>query len=80
MTPPKPKTVVPIAYQRQEAAFALGLSPNQFDKVRDELPSYLVGGTKFFPVWGLDEWTRRQVARSPAATIRRKRKGRADGP
>lgn len=55
------RPVVPIAYQRQEAAHALGMEVDSFDRhVRPHVPTFYVGSLKLWRASDLAAWLDRQ--------------------
>lgn len=57
MSASKAKPVAPLAYQRKEAAQALGVSDDFFDReIRDALGYVLVGSLRLWPVKELERW------------------------
>jgi hypothetical protein len=58
----RPKPVVPVAYQRAQAAAALGVSDDFFDRhIRGELPTVYVESLRLYPVSGLESWLAKRV-------------------
>jgi hypothetical protein len=53
-----------LALRRAQAAEALGISVEVFDKhVRSEVPAVRVGGVVTYPVAGLQRWLEKNAAR-----------------
>jgi hypothetical protein len=51
------KVVVPLAYQRTQAAEALGVSDDFFDReIRDQLGCVYVGSLRLWPVGEIQRW------------------------
>ena len=49
-----------LALTRAEAAASLGMSPSHFDRhVKAGLPVIYSGDLTLYPVYGLDEWARK---------------------
>jgi hypothetical protein len=53
----KEKLTLPLAYQRAQAAMALGISTDAFDEhVKPNLKVVHVGDLRLYPVTGLQSW------------------------
>lgn len=57
MTVARTKRVVPLAYQRQEAAEALGVAVTTFDEhIRPHLKCVYIGGVRLWAIAELQRW------------------------
>jgi len=55
--------IAPLAYQRKEAAAALGVSVDTFDRhIRPHLRCVYVGDTRLWPVSELERWLAQAAA------------------
>lgn len=73
------RPVIPLAYQRKEAAAALGVSPDTFDRyIRPRLACVYIGATRLWSVAELERWLA-EATPTPVVSARNAKRPRTVG-